>query len=207
MMGLMRRLRSDDGYTLAEVLVVAVLVPVVLGIAFMLWQMVNGIVEQTEATDIANTRGRIAMDRIGRELRQAQEVVQGDGAFAAAQPRLCIFYADVDGDGIPERITYRVVGQELRRTQAHATNAVPPYTWGSDAPEQVVLPSLKGGWTGNVFDYFDTEDPPQAVPPGQSKDVSAVSVHLISAGAAGHTQSFVDFSTWIRIRAVNNGID
>jgi len=201
------RFRSDSGYSLAELLVVAALIPLVLGVAFMILQLVTGVVDRTEATDIANSNGRRAMERLGRELRQAQETVEGEGAFEDAQPRRCVFFADLDHDGVPEKVAYRVVGKNLYRTQAHATTAVPPYTWGPDEPETLVIDSLNGGWNGNVFDYYDTQDPPQQVSPGHSEEISAVRVHLVSGGSSGKVQVFVDLSTWIRIRAVNNGID
>lgn len=204
---LTRRLRSDRGYTLAELLVVVALIPMVLGVAFMVLQLVTGVVDRTEATDIANSKGRRTMDRLGRELRQAQEITEGSGAFEDAQPRRCVFYADLDHNDVPEKVTYRVQGHNVYRTVAQATTAVPPYTWGPDEPETLVMDSLDGGWNGNVFEYYDTEDPPNEVPAGQSEKISAVRVRLVSGGRSGNIQVFVDLSTWIRIRAVNNGID
>ncbi|MCE5191316.1 MAG: prepilin-type N-terminal cleavage/methylation domain-containing protein [Actinomycetia bacterium] len=202
-----RRIRSDEGFTLTEMLVVTLLMGMVLGLVYMVMGAVNSSADTLEAKTIAADENRVVMDRITRELRQAQEIVDGHGVFLRAQPRQCAFYADVDHDGVPELIEYRVQGQTLYRSEARSTVSVPPYTFGSPSPEVVVAGSLDSGFTGNVFTYYDNEDPAHEVSSGHPEDISAVKLRLVSGKTVNRTTAFVDLSTWVKIRAVHNTID
>ncbi len=202
-----RRLHSDEGYTLTELLVVTILMGMVLGLVYLVLGAVNSTADSLEARTIAADDNRMIMDRITRELRQAQEIVEGHGVFATAQPRQCSFYADVDHDGVPELIQYRVQGNTLYRSEARATASVPPYTYGAFGSETVVAESLSGGFTGNVFTYYDNQDPAQEANNGHTEDISAVKLRLVTGKTVNRKTAFVDLSTWVKIRSVHNTID
>lgn len=197
---------SDSGTTLTELLVVTMLMGMVLGLVFMILGAVNTAADTLEARTIAIEENRMVMDRITRELRQAQEISEGDGVFLRAQPRQCAFYADVDHNGVPELIEYRVVGKVLYRSETSSTVAVPPYAYGSPRSD-VIITSMNGGWNGNVFDYFDSQEPAQQVSPGHSEDISAVQLRLVNSKTVNKKTAFVDLSTWVKVRSVHNTID
>lgn len=201
-----RTLASDAGFTLTELLVVTMLMGMVLGLVFMVLGAVNAMADGLEARTIATDENRMVMDRVTRELRQAQEIVEGDGVFLRAQPRQCAFYADVDHDGVPELIEYRVTGHTLYRSETSSTVAVPPYTYGSPRSD-VVITSVNGAWSGNVFTYYDNQEPAQEVSSEHPEDVSAVELRLINAKTVNKKTAFVDLSTWVKIRSVYNTID
>lgn len=197
---------GDAGFTLTELLVVTMLMGMVLGLVFMVLGAVNSMADGLEARTIATDENRMVMDRVTRELRQAQEIVEGDGVFLRAQPRQCAFYADVDHDGVPELIEYRVQGNTLYRSETASVDSVPPYTYGTPTSD-VVITSIDGGWSGNVFTYFDNQQPAQEVSSGHPEDISAVELRLINTKTVNRKSAFVDLSTWVKIRSVHNTID
>ncbi len=202
-----QRMRDDTGFTLTELLVVTLLMGMVLGLVFLVMGAVSATADSLEARTIATDENRMAMDQITRELRQAQEIVEGDGVFLRAQPRQCAFYADVDHDGVPELVEYRVQGQTMYRSEARSEVAVPPYTFGQPGADTVVAQSLSSGFTGNVFTYYDSEDPAGEVSSGHSEDISAVKLRLVTGKTVNKKTAFVDLSTWVKIRSVHNTID
>ena len=204
---MLRSLRGDEGFTLTELIVVTLLMGMVLGLVYMVLGAVNTTADTLEARTIAVDENRMVMDRVTRELREAQEVVEGRGVFGTAQPRQCSFYADVDHDGTPELIQYRVQGQTLYRSEARATTSVPPYTFGTAGPETVVAASLDGGFNGNIFTYYDSQDPAREANNGHTEDISAVKIRLVTGKTVSKKTAFVDLSTWVKIRAVHNTID
>lgn len=204
---LTRRLTDDAGLSMTELLVVLALLGMVLGVAYMLFGSVTGMTDRVEARTLAAEDGRRMLDRMTRELRQAREVVDGEGAFEDAQPRRCTFYCDLNHDGTPEKVRYRIVGKTLYRSEVSAASDVPPYTFGELGAEEVLIASLDGGWTGNVFTYYDNEDPAGEVPSGHPEDVSAVELKLVNSHTVGVKTAFVDLSTWVKVRSVHNTID
>ena len=148
------------------------------------------------------------MDQITRDLRQSVELTDKGGTFLVAQPRPMEFYSAIDHDGAPELVTYRVQAPSLLRSVFEPTTQVAPYTYGSIAFSSVtVVKSLDGNWNGNIFTYYDRQDPPQEVPPGHKEDVSAVALRLINGATLNKKTAFVDLSTWVKIRSVHNSID
>ncbi len=201
------QLVDDEGFTLTELLVVSVLMLVVLAMTFMVLQATTAMSSTIEARSIASGESRLLIDRMTREFRQAVEIDEGEGVFDEALPRRCSFFTDLNHDGVPERVTYTVRGRAMYRAEADATTAVPPYQFGSDRAETIVIQSFKGGWNGNVFTYYTNENPPQEVHNGHPEDASAVKVWLVNSATSGAKTSYVDSSTWVKIRSVHNTID
>jgi len=206
---LVRRLllRDCDGFTLTEMLVTLTLTGVVLSAAYLLLISVGTMADSVEARSVAAEEARLVFDRLTRELRQAQELSEGEGVFESAQPRHCAFYSDLDHDGVPERVTYYVQGKSVYRAVAQATTVVPPFEYGPDGASELLVESLKGGWNGNVFEYYTNENPPEKVPAGRPEDVSAVEVRLVNAATVNRKTAYVDSSTWVKIRSVHNTVD
>lgn len=197
----------DEGFTLSEMLVITALTSILLGASFLLLNAVTTMADEVQARTIAEDESRHLMDGLTRELRQAYEIEAGAGAFVDAQPRRCAFYSDVDRDGVPELVEYRVTGTTLYRSERSADTSLPPYTWGTPAHESIVVTSLDGGWNGNVFTYWDNSDPPGEVPSGQEERVSAVELRLVNSATVNKRTALVDLSTWVKVRAVHNTID
>lgn len=198
-------IRSDTGFTLAEMLVVIVLLGVILAAAYMLMGTATGIANQIEAQTVAAEEGRVVLDQLSRELRQAYEINENEGAFLVAQPREVVFYTDVERDGRPDKVRYRVVEDKIYRSQSSATTDMPPYTFTAftaDAPVQGVLEST---WGESVFTFYTNTNPPvQAVAPA---DISAVKIRLKNVVIRGQKSASVDVTTLVKVRSVHNTID
>ncbi len=205
MMRFLSRVREDDrGHTLAEMLVVVALMGSVIGTMYLVVTTASSWASHVEARSIAAREMRLTADQMGRDLRQAGEIDTGQGAFAEASARRCSFYVDLDHDGTPDKVTYYVDGSKVKRTVASATIPVAPYNFGPDGPPTTLIGTLQTGWTGTIFTYLDTADPPNAVT--SLPAISTVKIHIINQASSGPETAVVDSTTWIKVRSVHNSI-
>jgi Tfp pilus assembly protein PilW len=200
-------IRRDEGTTLTELLIVTMLMGMVLRLAYLMMGAVTKMADGMQARTVATDDGRQALDRMTRELRQAMEVTEGQGVFTVMGARQCTFYADVNQDGRPERITYRVSTNNLLRAETHTTNAIPPYTFSTTPTTEVVMSTVDPTWTGALFVYYSNADPPAVVASPNYANVSAVAVKLINSVTVNRSTYSVTQETWIKIRSVHNTID
>jgi len=199
--------RTDQGFTVVELVIVASLMSVVIGIAYLLFNSTVGMSDRIMTRSIVAEQVRGSADSMTRELRQAREIVTGNGVFANAQARQCSFYMDVNRDNVPERVTYLMNGVRLVRTQASATTSVPPYSFGADGAQRTLITTISPTFTGPVFQYFDTYG--TVLTSSQSARCSATAVHLVASSPVPGTLTenvTVDLSTWVKIRSVFNSI-
>ena len=201
-----RTVAHDDGFTVAEMTIVVGLLPIILGIAFMLFNSTTGMSDQISARSVVTEQTRSAVDVMTRELRQSGEISDGDGAFATAAARQCVFYVDLYHDGVPERVTYAMSGVALVRTQASSTTSFPPFAYGADGAPTTLVATISPSFTGPIFTYIDPNG--TILTPSQSDQCSAVGVHVVGAAPVPGTNQTVtaDLSTLVKIRSLFNNI-
>jgi len=164
--------------------------------------MTDGTIARAAAAD----QSQQFIDRVGRELRQAQEDVENEGAFAEIGPRRCVFYSDITGDAVPERITYYVSGGAVYRTEAVCSDTVTPFThFGAESAPRRIVSELDPAWSGAIFTYYNTSNVAQtsasAIP-----TISRVDL-VIRAYAKSGEREAVSFSTvTARLRSVQNSL-
>jgi prepilin-type N-terminal cleavage/methylation domain-containing protein len=198
---------ADQGFTVVELVIVASLMSVVIGIAYLLFNSTVGMSDRIMERSVVSEQARGSMDVITRELRQAKQIVDGQGVFSNAQPRQCSFFMDLNRDGVPERITYLMNGAKLVRTQASATTLVPPFSFGADGPQSTLIDSIATTYTGPIFTYYDSAG--TVLTSSQSSQCSAVGMRVVATGPVPGTKAeivTVDLSTWVKIRSVFNSI-
>lgn len=124
--------RADDaGVTLIELLVAMTLVMILGGMTLVTIVSARDTSDGTRTSVRLNEDARVALNRVGRELRQAQAITRvsrdgsptGTAPVTAASPvsvRSFSLAADFDGDGVieptavdPEELTYTWDGQRL----------------------------------------------------------------------------------------------
>lgn len=96
--------RRDAGFTLVELLVAMVLTSVLGGVVITVLLGVHTSTTTTEAQQSLNEEARLALNRIARELRQANAIVSvrnpdGTGVYDPTQVTSVTFTADFNGDG------------------------------------------------------------------------------------------------------------
>lgn len=201
--------QADAGFTISELAVAMTISFVVLLAGYLLIQMVSTSSNAVQARGIAEDETRLALERMGRELRQAEEV--GGSAFYTWAPRDLSFYSDVDRDESPERVRYYVSGAQLVRTVAQPT-VIPPVSAASFGVEVVsdspLVRGLKSDWTGPVFVYWaQSTTTATKVAATAVSQICAVDARLYNGALVGAATSYVDVTTEIRIRSVNSSLE
>lgn len=200
-------IKGDNGTSLPELLVVSALMVIVLGTIYMVFGATVAIADQAQARAEAADDSRLGVDRITRELRQAQEMTEGQGVFTVFQDRQCTFYCDVTRDGRPERIRYYVSNNAVYRTQANPTTQFPPYAYSAESAPIRLIKKLKPDWTGAIFQYYTNDSPPVRITAGSGADISAVKVLMINQATSGKRTVNVTADTWVKIRSVRNDLN
>jgi len=195
--------RTDLGFTLIEMLLAALILPIVLSAAYLTFTTLSGNYSDISAQSEATSEAQQALDTMVREMRQGQEITDGGGALGVAQADRCSFYADIDRDGVPERITYYVDGTDLYREEATATIAIYPYNFVDKPAARVVNLTTS---SAVVFTYFDKNDPLDVDTTPNPATVCAIGIHLSASRPAENGQVSVDFSTKVKIRALFNSL-
>ena len=177
----------EAGLTIAELMIVLVLLTLVIGAVYMINDAVHTITNRTEARVIAADEIRLATDSIRKDLREGQELTEaftGEpvGTFSIASPRECVFYADVDHDNSVEKVRYVVSGGSLYRQTASAvtTPAVSTSTWRPYSTPRSLLANLDSSWSGPVFVYKSQGTTPLVLTSADPR-ITVVAVELRNA--------------------------
>jgi prepilin-type N-terminal cleavage/methylation domain-containing protein len=215
----MPSIQDDSGMSLAELLVVAVLISVIMSASYFMFnaaQSMNDIaMARTSATDDAQA----AIDRMTRELRQTQvDSTNENGVFRLANANEIKFMSDLDHDARPELVRYYVSGESLLRTVAKPTNTLPPFTYGSPGPPTVLVKKLGAsaypifcfhgrtvdtsvvcGTDKHGFAKITTTDPYNTKP-----KITLVGILLNVPGKSGSKTVTVTTRALVRMRTVDN---
>ncbi len=168
------RLRDDAGFSLAELLVVSTLMVVVLAAAWMAFGAVSANLSAVSANTTLSNDSDQAIDVVSRELRQAQEVKDGEGVFVSAAGDDVTFYSQVNKGDVPERIHYYRQGNALFKTVDEPQPGVYPYEYVTGAP-QTVIDSL-AATTTPVFSYYTNDVPPSQIATPDATNLNRLSM-------------------------------
>jgi len=157
------RRRRERGFTLIEIVGALGLATFVL-VAVLRLQNETLSFNRTFSEQIrARTDARRVMETMVDELRIAATSETGTYPILLAQDNAITFYADVDSDGVVERIRYVVAGTTLQRGLLEPTGM--PFIY--DDMNEVVRPVLENVVTTDpLFEYFDRNfQGGEAIPP------------------------------------------
>jgi prepilin-type N-terminal cleavage/methylation domain-containing protein len=200
-------LSADDGFSLAEIMIVTMLMGVILSAAYLAMGTVSTVSDGIMARGQAQDQGQGAIERMVRELRMAQVITDpatnDEIRMANATPTNVSFYADIDHNGQIDRVTYNVAGGLLTRTVAYSGKAaVGPDDFGADSAP-VTLAKLDPTDT-TVFSYTDGASPPGLNPPADA--VTTVQISISTVAKSGASSVTVDFpTTQVQVRAFPSG--
>jgi prepilin-type N-terminal cleavage/methylation domain-containing protein len=101
---------------------------------------------------------RLAMNQMTRYLRMASAsesiTTTRSDAVEAATPQEVVFYADIDGDGVVEKVRYYLSGTTLRMQTAEPNMAAVPPTYPTySTTGEVIREGVRNGSTA-IFRYY-----------------------------------------------------
>jgi prepilin-type N-terminal cleavage/methylation domain-containing protein len=202
----MKRFADDTGVTLAELLVVIVLMGIMMAASYMILSaarmMSNTAIARSDSADQAQR----FIDRGSREFREALEASESAGVFTEIGTRRTVFYSDVNHDTKPEKITYYVTGNTIYRTQASTLDSVTPFVnfSGASTPQPIVT-ALDPGWTGPLFVYYDYNNTAQTAT-SKIPTLSRVDLAIQTKATSGNRSYTTSMGISARIRAVQNDL-
>jgi prepilin-type N-terminal cleavage/methylation domain-containing protein len=185
-----RERRSDEGFTLVE-LSISMLLFGVLG-AVLLTTLIaskNAVATSRENHDL-NEEARVALNRMSRELRQADAIVSVNGSTGATG---LTFSVDFNGNGVidasaadPEVITYEWDGSKILLT-ANDTSGTP-----------VTQPILAGKVSSFSLDYFSSDYRRDCASPKDGRtswrELDDFTTTCAARGSSGHVNDSLDAS-------------
>lgn len=209
-----KRLTTEEGFSFVEVMVVSMLLGVILSAAYLAMSTVSTASDGIMARNIAQDAGQTAVERMTRELRQAQTVsnVPVDGkVYRFAPPGVTstkiAFFADVDHNGLLDRVTYELAGGQVTRRFAVATKAYPALNdFGGDSAA-VAMAKIDPTQT-TMFTCLDKNgSPTTAILDDPTSGITEVEMDLRTIAHSGTQTSTVEFPTAaVTIRSFAAGI-
>jgi prepilin-type N-terminal cleavage/methylation domain-containing protein len=199
------RFSADDGFSLAEMMMVTMLVGIILSAAYLAMNLVNKVSDGLIARSAAQDQGQLALETMTREIRQGQEISDpstGDLYKTAAMTATKYsFYSDIDHDGYVERVTYTDANGLLTRSVARSNMAAPaPSNFPATDSSSTVIANVDPTDL-TLFQYTDDATPTPNFLTSDAK-LTAVVVSLVTVAKSGPTSATVSFpNSVIDVRA------
>ncbi len=222
----MRWIEDDSGLTLTELIVVSILIGVILTAAYFMLNATQTMSDSAMARSNATDDAQLAIDKMTRELRQAQpdrslDETPTGGVFKVAANNEIVFMSDLDHDMRPELIRYYVESNSLKRAVAPPTNAQAPFTFGTYGAPTVLIKQLGAsaypifcfhtrvgddttvcGPDEHGFKKVTTSDPYNTSP-----KIAMVGILLYVPGTSGSKTVTVATRALVRIRTMENEVE
>lgn len=116
---------------------------------------------QSSATETA----RVQLKRIAKSLREARESDTGGYPLVEMEPQKIVFYADVDGDGITEKVRYELSGTDFIRGIIKPSGD--PLAYNEEDEETATVAGAIRNGGDEVFTYYSGDYPADPAPLSQ----------------------------------------
>jgi prepilin-type N-terminal cleavage/methylation domain-containing protein len=152
------RLRGSRGFTLIELLVVMLTAGIIAGAMLGLYYGVMRSFADTGNRIVNQDDARTAVNQISRYIRMASvsasNLTSVSDAIALASPQELVFYADINGNGQPDKVRYYLVGNTMKlATVAPDMTTNPPSYPAYTTDGVVVMNGIRNGATA-IFTYY-----------------------------------------------------
>src|SRR3989304_361594 len=189
---------NQNGFTLLEALIMSSIFVIVLFAVYTSFESGQKTVTWGETKAEVQQTARVAMGMMANEIRTAGYdpsnppvgVIPGlasPTAIQVANANTLTFIADVDGDNVTDRVTYRLQGTQVMRDFA---------SWGGGIFPVPVAEQLADGITALTFAYFDGNDAPGPAP----ENIRRITIGLTTQRSAGGKQETVPLPMAVGVR-------
>lgn len=197
-MTMMKIIRNQRGFTLLEVLISSAVSVIVLA-AIYLMLMTNQVTYARGENKVEiQQNARVAMRRMAREVRMsgydpgsAIPAQASQAAIQVANANMITFIADLGGDDVSDRITYRLQGNQVIRESAS-------WVGGAWTPNPPVSSQVADAVTVLAFRYFDANDNETAT----LGNIRRITVDITGQEAAASFQDTFPLTIDVRLRNV-----
>lgn len=158
---------------------------------------------QTQAVETV----RLQLKRMVLALRQSKPSDTGSYAINEASAQKLVFYTDVNGDNVTERIRYQLVGTNLERGIILPTGNPLQYVLANETTT-IISRAIQNG-VDPVFTYYPAEYPTNPAPlpsPVDLSEVTYVEVSLRVDADANNNPPPIDFRTQVHIRNLKTNL-
>ena len=184
---------NQNGFTLLEALIMSSIFVIVLFAVYTSFESGQKTVTWGETKAEVQQTARVAMGMMANEIRTAgydpSNVITllPTQAIEVATPNTLTFVADVDGDNITDRVTYRLQGTQVMRDSSSWIGAVFPVP---------VSEQLADGITGVTFPDFDGRHAPGPAP----ANIRRIMIGLTTQRSAEGKQESFPLTMDVRLR-------
>ena len=206
----MKNQGARSGFTFMEVLIASAISAIILSALYLVYESSHtSFVQGTDKIDV-HQNARVGIEQMAREIRMAgydsssPSVIPGltvvaqncaanppTGAGPYAVQVACAnyisFIADVNGNGITDRVVYKLVGTQLQRDFSAWNGASFPAAVNSEIAESV---------TALTFTYYDGSDNVTAV----QDSIRRITIGITTTQMAGKTQETLPLTIDVRLR-------
>ena len=122
--------RGSKGYTLAELMVVLALLGLVLSVIYPLFFFVRTSFNRASAESDAVQEARLLLLQMASEVRTARKPSPAADAVLVPNAQRLDIFSDLNGDGRPEMISYRLTAGRIERRVVEPIGTAYPFTYG-----------------------------------------------------------------------------
>jgi type II secretory pathway component PulJ len=209
----LRHTTSDEGFSAAEMVIVTLLLSIIITASYMALGMVTNVSDGIIARDDAYQTGQTAIEKMTKELREAQVVTDGSQNPYRMNPntpptatRIC-FFADIDHNGYLDRVTYQLASGQITRRTAPTTKTSPTYNdFGTDSAPVVLTDQVDPALT-TLFTLKNSDEATTTTITDIATGVSAVQITMRTVAKSGTQSATVEFPVnTVQVRAFAPGI-
>jgi len=153
------RLRGARGFTMIELLVVMLLAGIIAGAMLGMYYGVVRSFADTGNRILNQDDARTAMNQMARYIRMASSSAANQtsvsDAINLASPQELVFYADINGNGQPDKVRYYLSGNTMMMASVAPimTTNPPSYPTAYGSNAVVVMNGIRNGATA-IFTYW-----------------------------------------------------